>query len=388
MVRFRLIGLPAALVVIPSAAMAQNVIDQIVGGFQSASAGWEAPLQTMAQGTFGILAMIQFCWGMAKLTVRRADFSEFTAELVNQIMFLGLFFWLLTTTTTWGPLIIKSFRQAGATASGTAVLSPGDVFNAGVSIAQTVLSQMSIWSPAASAGLMLAAIVIIVVFALMCAEMVIALVRSFFITTAGVLFMAFGGTMWSSEIAIAVVRKVLSVGAGLFTLQLILSIGTNFIQQWVAQFQDVTAISVLTEIGSAVVLLAVSWVIPNDIASLIGAGAFAHGGALWGAAAATAGGAVAVGSGALRVATGIAGAGTAAGSAARLAGAQMSRRAALSTAPSSTAGRLAFLTGRTVSNLAGAAKDDIGRRLSGQSPRRGVAGFRLAANMRQQREEL
>jgi type IV secretion system protein TrbL len=58
---------------------------------------------------------------------------------------------------------------------------------------------MSIWHPEASAGLMVAGIVIKVCFALMAACMVLALVESFLIISMGVLFMAFGGTRWTKD---------------------------------------------------------------------------------------------------------------------------------------------------------------------------------------------
>jgi len=386
----RLAVIVVVFVAAPLAAHAQgaNVIDQIVGQFKTVTAGWEGTLQRLAMSTFGILALIQFAWGMIRQALRRADFSEFTAEIVNQIMFIGLFYWLLTTTTAWGPAIINGFREAAGQASGTQVLTPGDVFNAGLNIAQKIMAQISVWHPGAVAGLIIAGIVVMACFAVIVAIMVIALVRTFFIASAGVLFMAFGGSMWTSEIAVSVVRKTMSVGAGLFTLQLIASIGMTFIQQWVSQFNDVTSAGLLIEIGSAIVLLAVCWVIPDDIASLIGAGAFSHGGALMGAAAGTVGVAAMVGAGAGRMATGIAGAGSAVGGAARLANTQVASRISRGTGPTSTVGRIATLTGKTAGNISSAVGRDIGRRLSGQSMGRGTLGFRVSEDLRQTEEQV
>lgn len=378
------------LVAVPVVAHAQDagVIDQIVQQFQTQSKGWAATLQRLATNTFWILVGIQFLWSMAKLGFRRPDFSDIVAELVNQIMFVGIFSWLLTSSQQWNTWIIQSFRQAGAQAGGLTVLTPSDIIGAGIQIAGVILAQISFWDPSASAGIIISGLVVIVCFALMCASVVIALVRSYFIANAGVFFLAFGGSMWTSDIAVNVVRKTMSIGAGLFALQLILSIGMNFIQQWVAQFHDVTAKALAIEIGSSIVLLVVSWVIPEDFANLISPGAFSHGGALLGAGAGAAGAVGAAGVGAAGIATNIAGAGALAGSAARLASTQVARSMAIGSGPSSSVGRIAALTGHTVRNMASATAQDVGRRLSGQSMVRGNAAYRITADLQKQTQEL
>jgi type IV secretion system protein TrbL len=44
-----------------------------------------------------------------RLAVRGADFSEWAAELVNQILFIGFFAALLTNSSTWAGAIVNSF---------------------------------------------------------------------------------------------------------------------------------------------------------------------------------------------------------------------------------------------------------------------------------------
>jgi len=225
-----LIGSGLVLAVVAAAAPAHaqsaNVLDQIVSQFQSRSAGWQGALQSFAMGTFGILAAIDLAWSAFKLAFRGADVSEWLAEIVNQILFLGFFLALLENAVTWDAAIVNSFRQAASSAGGGGI-APSDVFAAGVKLAATVLNQMSLWHPEASAGLMVAGIVIEVCFALMAAFMVLALVESYLIISMGVMFMAFGGSRWTKDMAVSTVRYAVSVGAKLFVLQLLVSIGTG-----------------------------------------------------------------------------------------------------------------------------------------------------------------
>jgi type IV secretion system protein TrbL len=376
------VGFAAAALVIAAPAHAQsaNVLDQIVAQFQARSAGWEGTLRSFATGTFGILAGVEMVWAGFKLAFRGADVSEWLAEIVNQILFLGFFLALLENSVTWGQAIVSSFRQA-ASAAGGGGIAPSDVFAAGVKIAAMVLNQMSIWHPEASAGLMVAGIVIEVCFALMAAFMVLALVESFLIISMGVLFMAFGGSRWTKDFAVSTVRYTISVGAKLFVLQLLVSIGTGLIQSWANSFTDVTDASLCILIGCSIVMLALVKVLPDTMQHIVNGSSMASGSALVGAAAAVSG---AVGAAGL----GMVGAGSMMGNAVRLAGTQIDAADAKAAEASggdapqrSRISRAAAMTGFAARNLVSAPLADVGRRLSGQQPRHGLAPWRMNADL-------
>jgi len=139
--RFILIGLCVVSVTLviaaPAHAQSAAVLDDIVTQFQSRAAGWEGALHSFALNTFDILAAIELAWPAFRLAFRGADVSEWLAEIVNQIFFLGFFLALLENSVTWGQAIVNSFRQAASTAGGTG-LAPSGVFTAGVDLAQKV----------------------------------------------------------------------------------------------------------------------------------------------------------------------------------------------------------------------------------------------------------
>src|SRR5260370_37873382 len=169
---------------------------------------------------------------------------------------------------------------------------------------------MSVWHSEGSVGLMVAGIVMEVCFGLMAALMVLALVESFLIISMGVLFMAFGGSRWTKDFAISTVRYTVSVGAKLFVLQLLVSIGTGLIQSWANSFTDVTDASLCILIGCSIVMLALVKVLPETMQRIVNGSSMASGTALGGAAAAVGGAVGAVG-------LGMAGAGPLRGNAAR-----------------------------------------------------------------------
>jgi type IV secretion system protein TrbL len=328
------------LILLPEHAHAQpasaQTIDAILTRFRAAMAGWGGPLQTIARATFAGLALIQLFWALARQIFRRADLSEVLAELVNQIMFIGLFFWLLTTTTAWGPAIIKGFLTAAAQ-TGAAPMTPGLVFAAGIDMGSQALTQdIDLFSIGASIGLILVGIALTICFAWIAAMMVIALVQSYFILNGAVIFMMFGASVWTKDIAVSVIRSVLGIGAKLFALQLLTSIGMAFVTDWgtAAGVPGTATIqSMVIQLGCGVVLLAIVQSIPAELERMIGGSSLAGGGALVGAAAEIAGAAAIMSRAATSLATSVAGAGALTGSAAALAQSQMAARVAAGNSP-------------------------------------------------------
>lgn len=372
----------------PAHAQSALVLDTIVQQFQTQAAGWAATLTSLAQNTFFILAIIELAWAGLRLAFRQADVSEWLAELVNQILFLGFFLAMLENANTWGTTIVNSFREAGRAAGGTAV-DPSEVFTAGISVAQKVSAQMSFWAPAASTALLIAAIIIVLCFAYIAACMVVTLVQSYICVAAGIINMAFGGSRWTKDIAIATIRYTVSVGAKLMMLQLLVSIGQNLITSWAEGFTQVNNTGLFLIIGASCVLAAIVKTVPDEFQRVVGGASLSSGSALVGTAAA-------VGAGVAGVAAGLAGAPALAANAFRLSSAQLDASDAKAAeanggqAPErSRIARAAALTGGTAKNFAMAPVRDVGRRLAGDiGARHGVATWRMSADLANRRRLL
>ena len=98
-------------------------LDQVVDIFQVHAAGWEASLRGLALNLFGILATIDIAFTAIRLAFRRADFSEWLAELVNQILFIGFFLWLLMNSAGFARAILKELTSPSPIAGHNSYLS-------------------------------------------------------------------------------------------------------------------------------------------------------------------------------------------------------------------------------------------------------------------------
>lgn len=381
------------LLLLPLAAHAQQIagIDNLLTQFQTVTGNWGGRLQALALGTFGLLAGIDLLWFVGYRVFRDGgNLYDFKRALIAEIMFLGFFGWLLTTFNVTGPLIIRSFQFAAQQAGGIP-MQPNAIFAEGLQIATTITDQMRILHPAESLGMVVCGLVVISCFALIAASMVMVIIESYFIVSAGQILLMFGGIRFTSDIAIGLVRQVAGIGLKLYILQLIASVGMAFIATWVTAAGGagpVTFQGIMLEIGQAIILLAITLTLPNRFERLIthigsgGASDLAAAGGAVALAGSIVAGAVTRG---ILAAGGIGAAGSAAG---QLASTQLAIASAAGTSPSTAVGRAAALVGSTASNMVSAKGTDVVRGLTGQRSNMGQASWRMAGDLNERNRLL
>ena len=298
-----------------------RILDDIAQQYKTASSGWMSVMLGYANRLFMLLATIELAWSFAFWALEKKEFDSFTATLVKKIMWIGTFYALLLNGKFWIPAIIDSFVDAGSAAGGSAGLSPTEVFNTGINNAATMVGGMSALDIFKDPMMMifggLSAIVMVLAFAVMAGQLLIALVEGYIAVSAGLLFLGFGGSRWTTDFVQKFIGYAVATGVKLFMLYLIIGIGNTQAATWAAQLTAALGGPggekfqvILTVMGGSVVLMYLSMQIPAMAASLLAGspaltagGAAATGGALAagiigagaGAAAATLGAAKATG---------------------------------------------------------------------------------------------
>jgi type IV secretion system protein TrbL len=353
-------------------ALAQNVVDTVMTQYQTAASSWVGTLQTLALQLFWSLATIQFCYALGQLAFRGADLSEILAELVTQILFIGIFFFLVQNSSTFAIDIVNSFKQAATTASGTAGSNPEDILSTGVAMAQKVCNMMSLTTPGIDVFYAIAAFIVVIVMAYIAAIAVMVNIEAYMIVSAFVLFTGFGGSRWTKDYALRALTYAIAIGGKLFMLNLVVGIGQQIITEQWGTFTGTGYAQVMDLVGIIIVLCAIVKQLPDMTASLLS-----------GAAIGSSSGLIGVGRTAATAAVGAATAGAGAVVATGAAGALASQQVAAGggAAAGNRLAHFAGLTGRTMRNLGDAALSDIGGRLAGTRTNRGVMGFRMAADL-------
>ena len=254
------IGLLLVLLWWPGEALAainsSGVLDTALQSFQTSAAGWAAYITARASWLFWTLALISLVWTMGQLTLRRAEIGEFLGEFLSFTVMTGFFWWLLTNGPTFALQIMTSMRQLAGSASGLGPsVYPSTLADIGFQLLDRVVTQSSVWSPVVSAFNLTLCLIILIVVALIAINMLVLLVSGWILAYAGIFFLGFGGSRWTSDMAIGYYRTVLSLGAQMAGMVLVVGVGFGFINLYYTNMSVQVSIKEMAVLMVAAIVL-------------------------------------------------------------------------------------------------------------------------------------
>src|SRR5437016_1594406 len=258
--------------------MSSTILNDIVRDYESITAAWFTSLFPIAQAVFWTLVLIELTWSAVWWVVDREDGLSVVAALLRKVLAVGFFYALLLNGGTWVRAAIHGFSQAGSSASGLADLSPTGVFDQGLALANKILNAVEglgiLEAVFPSLVAALTAFVVVVSFAIIAAQLLVALVESFIVIGAGILFVGFSGARWTKFFTERYLSYVASVGVKLFVLYLIMGVGMGIAARWVSVLNrgGFSPIPFFSVMGGSLVFLFLTWHIPS-VAGAMMAGA-------------------------------------------------------------------------------------------------------------------
>lgn len=280
--RSRRIWVLIPLLVISNAARAQlssdGIFDQAIAQVAAQTSYWQSAAREAASRLFLYLAAISLVWTFGFMALRRADIGEFFAELVRFLIVLGFFWWLLDNGPAIGSSIIDSMRELGARSIATAPgapldpgkFSPSSVVDIGFEVLRRALESASATDPIASFIGIGIALFILAMTALTAFNMLLLLVSGYFLLYGGVFFLGFGGSRWTSEMALNWYRTVLGLGASLFGMALVVGVFSSMLTNSHARLSQEFSIAELAVLALvAMLMLLMTRAVPSLFAGLI-----------------------------------------------------------------------------------------------------------------------
>ena len=213
----------------------QGILDRVVSEFATRAAGWQSIILAAATRLYWTLVTISMVWTFGMMALRKADIGEFFAEFVRFTIFTGFFWWLLTNGPNFASSIYASLRQLAEGAIGISGISPSGIVNVGFAVWKQALTNLSAWQPIDSlVGLALSAGILLLL-ATIGINMLLLLVSGWILAYAGIFFLGFGGSRWTSDMAINYYKTVLGVAAQLMTMVLLVGIGNDLLSSFYGQ---------------------------------------------------------------------------------------------------------------------------------------------------------
>lgn len=277
------------------AAADSDFVSRIVQEYYAKTSAWEPILKKYALLVFRWLVILEVAFLGIKAALNREQIGDTIRQFVMLLLTAGFFLAVINNYQEWSWNLINGLKRIGFELSSGNYASDSP-FIAGLNLVKLILDKLSIWSPGNSVGLLIAALVIIVCFALISAQVVLIKCEAMIAMMAALILCGFGGSNFLKDYAINAIRYVLAVAFKLFVMQLVLAVGISFIENFntgAAELQDIFVI-----IGASIVLLALVKSLPDVVSGII-SGSHVNGGNVLGAAAAVGG--AALGAGAMAV---------------------------------------------------------------------------------------
>ena len=237
-----LIGVALALYTAAASAQLSNqgMLDKVVTEFATRATAWQTVVMNAAMFLFWTLGTISLVFTFGFMALRKADIGDFFAEFVRFILFFGFFLWLLRNGPAFANSIIQSLARIGEQASGTSSVTPSGIVDIGFMLLKQALENSSIWSPVDSFIGVTLSIGILVLLAVIAVNMLLLLVSGWMLMYAGIFFLGFGGSRWTSEIAINYYKTVLGVAVQIMTMVLLVGIGNDLLTSFYARMNTGT----------------------------------------------------------------------------------------------------------------------------------------------------
>jgi type IV secretion system protein TrbL len=222
--------------------------------------------------------LIELVWSAIWWAVDREDGLGVIAALLRKVVAVGFFYAILLNANSWIRAVIEGFRTAGAAASGLNSLNPSGVFDQGLALATQIFNAPNelglLESIFPSLVAALCALIVVAAYAIIAAQLMVALVESFIVIGGGILLLGFSGSRWTKFFSERYLSYVASVGVKLFVLYLIMGVGMSIAARWVPLLSagGFSPTPLLYVTGGALVFVFLTWHIPS-VAGAMMAGA-------------------------------------------------------------------------------------------------------------------
>ena len=243
--------------------VAVSIFNQLLGQYNGSISAIQAGSIDIAKELFNAIALVSVAvLGINRLLSKNVDMVESNIELIRLLIYINVFYLLVTQYDQFLPFIINSFKQAGiymgSKVSGYVLsTNPGDIINIGVSIASKILNVAKNQTSLANLGLSLIAVlasgVVLYCFGTIAIELILIDIGSRIILAACIFLLAFAGSTWTREYAEHYVHVFFHIGVKMLFIYILVGIGAGLSKNW-SQDLDHVPIGQVMEYYVAVIM--------------------------------------------------------------------------------------------------------------------------------------
>ncbi|TON21207.1 P-type conjugative transfer protein TrbL, partial [Vibrio parahaemolyticus] len=177
---------------------------------------------------FWLLVIASFTWSAIKLWLHQKGLEHFIAELFERVMTVGFCWFLVVNASPLAWTVLNSMQEVASRLSGSDdKLSPSNIVELGLTLAHRVWESSSGFDMGQFVIIGLCGLIVLIVLALIAAQLTILLVGSYIILNGGVIVMGFLGSEWTRDHGMNYFTTVLGMSVQIFIMQLLVIIGNE-----------------------------------------------------------------------------------------------------------------------------------------------------------------
>ncbi|MDG2850257.1 P-type conjugative transfer protein TrbL, partial [Vibrio parahaemolyticus] len=192
------------------------------------TATWEPIITDAVTNLFWLLVIASFTWSAIKLWLHQKGLEHFIAELFERVMTVGFCWFLVVNASPLAWTVLNSMQEVASRLSGSDdKLSPSNIVELGLTLAHRVWESSSGFDVGQFVIIGLCGLIVLIVLALIAAQLTILLVGSYIILNGGVIVMGFLGSEWTRDHGMNYFTTVLGMSVQIFIMQLLVIIGNE-----------------------------------------------------------------------------------------------------------------------------------------------------------------
>lgn len=246
-----------------------DIIARIVGRFHDQSATFTSVAKKYALQLFGLCATLEVAYLGIKASLGRAEIGETIKNFCISLLAAGFFLAVINHYEEWSSAIINGMKSV-AGEMGDIQNSSDTAFKQAVELVTQmwdVIKEISFSDMGFLLGMIFALFIVIICFCMITAQVILIKCEAYVAMAAACILVGLGGTSFFRDYAINVCKYIVSVAFKLFTLQMVIGIGYQFMREAITPKADFPTMLVI--IGVALVLLALVKTLPDTVAGII-----------------------------------------------------------------------------------------------------------------------
>lgn len=255
-----------------------QVIDNMTQEFMEVLRHSMVVFKSTATRLFYFLAVIQLALTALWITVTGEPLQRLLSQMVQLTFSFGFFYMMIEYGGVWIPALFNGFIDLGQQGS-LQSLDPSSIVEQGIAIsggiAKGFLKLGMLTHLFVGIVGSVVCLIVIIIYALIAAELSLVLVKSYILVTISGLFFAFAGHDATRQLLINYFRTVLGLGLQLMTIYILLTVGQQIGKLWAdlseTSYQNHNLTIMFVVLSSVIIYFLILKTIPNYVASIANA---------------------------------------------------------------------------------------------------------------------